>query len=47
VKVIVATAPAVPVAQFLGEAGSIRKRLDERLKDREPDADTPEDPDAD
>lgn len=40
-------APAVPVAQFLDEAGSIRKRLDERLKDREPDADTPEDPDAD
>ncbi|EJL86544.1 FHA domain-containing protein [Polaromonas sp. CF318] len=40
-------APAVPVAQFLEEAGSIRKRLDERLKDREPDADTPEDPDAD
>lgn len=40
-------APAVPVPQFLEEAGSIRKRLDERLKDREPDADTPEDPDAD
>lgn len=40
-------APAVPVAQFLEEAGSIRKRLDERLKDREPDSDTPEDPDAD
>ncbi|MBW8721795.1 MAG: FHA domain-containing protein [Polaromonas sp.] len=39
-------APAVPVAQFLDEAGAIRKRLDERLKDREPDADTPEDPDA-
>lgn len=40
-------APAVPVTQFLEEAGAIRKRLDERLKDREPDADTPEDPDAD
>lgn len=40
-------APAVPLAQFLGEAGTIRQRLDERLKDREPDSDTPEDPDAD
>jgi hypothetical protein len=40
-------APAVPVPQFLEEAGAIRQRLDERLKDREPDADTPEDPDAD
>jgi hypothetical protein len=40
-------APAVPVPRFLEEAGSIRKRLDERLKDREPDSDTPEDPDAD
>lgn len=40
-------APAVPVTQFLGEAGDIRQRLDQRLKDREPDADTPEDPDAD
>jgi hypothetical protein len=39
-------APAVPVAQFLGEAGALRQRLDERLKDREPDSDTPEDPDA-
>lgn len=40
-------APAVPVPQFLEEAGSIRKRLDERLKDREPDVDTPEDTDVD
>lgn len=40
-------APAVPVTQFLEEAGAIRQRLDERLKDREPDSDTPEDPDAD
>jgi hypothetical protein len=40
-------APAVPVAQFLGEAGAIRQRLERRLKDREPDAETPEDPDAD
>lgn len=40
-------APAVPVKQFLDEAGAIRQRLDERLKDREPDSDTPEDPDAD
>ncbi|WP_431098571.1 FHA domain-containing protein [Polaromonas aquatica] len=40
-------APAVPVTQFLDEAGAIRQRLDERLKDREPDSDTPEDPDVD
>lgn len=40
-------APAVPLAQFLGEAGTIRQRLDERLKDREPDSDTPDDPDTD
>ncbi|MEO8387745.1 MAG: FHA domain-containing protein [Polaromonas sp.] len=39
-------APAVPLAQFLGEAGALRQRLDVRLKDREPDSDTPEDPDA-
>ncbi len=31
-------APAVPVPQFLEEAASLRKRLDERSKDREPDS---------
>jgi hypothetical protein len=40
-------APAVPVPQFLEEAGAIRKRLDERLKDREPDAGAADDSDSD
>lgn len=31
-------APTVPVGQFMGEAASIRQRLDERLKDRDEDA---------
>jgi hypothetical protein len=40
-------APAVPVPQFLDEAGAIRERLAARLKDREPDADAADDSDAD
>lgn len=39
-------APAVPVKQFLEEAGDIRRRLDERLKDREPDGSENEDTDT-
>ncbi|MCZ8285642.1 MAG: FHA domain-containing protein, partial [Bacteroidia bacterium] len=40
-------APAVPVPQFLDEAGAIRERLAARLKDREPDAEAADDNDAD
>ncbi|SFU78190.1 FHA domain-containing protein [Polaromonas sp. YR568] len=40
-------APAVPVPQFLDEAGAIRERLAARLKDREPDAGAADDSDSD
>jgi hypothetical protein len=40
-------APAVPVAQFLDEAGALRERLAARLKDREPDAGAADDGDTD
>lgn len=36
-------APAVPVPQFLQEAGTIRERLDRRLKDRDADSDASDD----
>lgn len=36
-------APAVPVSQFLGEAGDIRRRLDERLKDKDTDGEDDDD----
>ncbi|MES2398899.1 MAG: FHA domain-containing protein [Pseudomonadota bacterium] len=39
-------APAVPVTQFLQEAGDIRQRLDRRLQDKEPDGDSPVDADT-
>jgi FHA domain len=38
-------APAVPVSQFLGEAGDIRRRLNERLKDKDSDGDGEEEQD--
>lgn len=34
-------APAVPVKQFMDEAGDIRRRLDERLKDKDQEEDGP------
>jgi hypothetical protein len=40
-------APAVPVPQFLDEAGAIRERLAARLKDREPDSGAADDSDTD
>jgi hypothetical protein len=40
-------APAVPVPQFLDEAGALRERLAARLKDREPDAGAADDGDTD
>jgi hypothetical protein len=40
-------APAVPVQQFLLEAGDIRRRLDDRLKDRESDGGQGDGADAD
>ncbi|MES2943878.1 MAG: FHA domain-containing protein [Pseudomonadota bacterium] len=40
-------APAVPVKQFLDEAGSIRQRLDQRLKDSDSDDNANDGPDED